>query len=165
MISFFLSILLLVTMLSCSSSKVSVSDYADAISVDIGVADDIHTSDDILSVINASRKLDLSGIKIEFFPPDSLHPSSRASPRSISVEKVTSKEFTEQSTLEMSSVDEQKTVNLSAQSATDFTLQSKNDIDLLHPDDGTILTLIIAVVLIFLFLFLKLILKLPRSPS
>lgn len=37
------------------------------------------------SKINLNQRLDISGLTIEFFPPDSAHPDARAAPKSITI--------------------------------------------------------------------------------
>lgn len=160
-----LSIVLLSAICSCHSSRQSVTDYADTSSIVVDEVLESHSTDEILSLLSASRELDLSGIKIEFFPPDSVHPDARAAPKSITIENAKVKETTEQTSHEQVTVDEQKTVNLSAQSSTDITQHSQNDTNILHPADWVILISILATLIILLSLFFKIILKPPRSPT
>ena len=109
---------------SCRSSKQSVSEYSDTTSVVVAETSEKLSHDDFVSLINASRELDLSGITVEFFPPDSIHPNPRAAPKSIRIESAKSKETKDVAEVAASTVDEQKTVNLSAQSSE--TRQQKN---------------------------------------
>lgn len=120
-----LSIVLLSALCSCRSSRQTVTQYADTTSLVVDEVHDSHMADDILSLLSASRELDLSGIKVEFFPPDSVHPDARAAPKSITIENAKAKETTEQTSHEQVTVDEQKTVNLSAQSSTDIAQDSQ----------------------------------------
>ena len=76
-------LLFLSALFSCRSSRQSVTDYADTTAVIIDEAVVTYSTDEILSLISSSCELDLSGITIEFFPPDSVHPDSRAAPKSI----------------------------------------------------------------------------------
>lgn len=71
LILFFLA-LLLSGIASCRSSKQSVTEYSDTTSVVVSEVAEKLSNDDILSLIKASRELELSGITVEFFPPDSL---------------------------------------------------------------------------------------------
>ena len=135
-----LSILLTILLMpaicsSCRSSRQSVAEYSDTSSVVATEATQKLSYDDILSLINASRELELSGITVEFFPPDSLRPDSRAAPKSVKIESAKSKESADVTTVAASSVDEQKTVNLSAQSSEALKQDVSNDMKILTPSD------------------------------
>lgn len=113
---------------------------------------------DILSLISASRELDLSGIKVEFYPPDSVHPDSRAAPKTLTIENAKAKESSEQATHETAAVSEQKTVNLSAHTSSALQQDSRRDNDLLRPADWVIFFSILCVILlltIFLIISIK----------
>lgn len=156
MIRFFLTILLMSAICSCRSSRQSATEYVDTSDVVVDIAGETLTNDEILSLITASRELDLSGIKVEFFPPDSAHPSSRAAPKSIEIESAKAKESSEQSTHEQMSVDEQKTVNLSAQSSKALQQDTHSDNDLLRPADWVVFFSILGAILILsLILIIK----------
>lgn len=150
---------------SCRSSIQSATEYTE--SSDLVVVSSVHklTNNEILSLITASRELDLSGIKVEFFPPDSVHPDARAAPKSLTIENAKAKETTEQSSHEQVTVDEQKTVNLSAQSSVDVAQQSKNNTDVLRPADWVTLISILTALIILLSFFFKMIIKKSRSPT
>lgn len=147
----FLIILLTSAICSCRSSKQSTVEYSDTTSV--SAAGSVYTlsKDEILSLISASRELNLSGIKVEFFPPDSVHPNSRAAPKSLTIENAKAKESTEQATHETAAVDEQKTVNLSAQSAASLQQDTQSDNDFLRPADWVIFVSVLAAILIVVF--------------
>lgn len=153
-----LSIFLLSALCSCRSSRQSVTEYADSTSV---VADEVKDSvamNDILSLISASRELDLSGIKVEFYPPDSVHPDSRAAPKTLTIENAKAKESSEQATHETAAVSEQKTVNLSAHTSSALQQDSRSNNDLLLPADWVIFFSILGVILlltIFLIISIK----------
>lgn len=139
---------------SCRSSRQSVTDYADTASVVIDEVKASHASDDILSLLSSSRELDLSGITIEFFPPDSAHPDSRAAPRTLSIENAKSKETTVNASHEQAAVDEQKTVNLQAQSSSDLKLDTRSNNDFLRPADWVIFFSMLASIIIFFVILL-----------
>lgn len=150
-----LTILLPLAICSCRSSKQSAMEYSDTTSVAASEVVSTLSKEDLLSIFSASRERELSGIKIEFFPPDSAHPDTRAAPRSLTIENAKTKESTEQATHETVDVDEQKTVNLSAQSSASLQQDSRNNNDILHPHDwvfflGFTCTLILSL-LIYLF--------------
>lgn len=150
-----LSIVLLSAICSCHSSRQSVTDYADTSSIVVDEVLESHSTDEILSLLSASRELDLSGIKIEFFPPDSVHPDARAAPKSITIENAKVKETTEQTSHEQVTVDEQKTVNLSAQSSTDIAKDTRTDKNILHPADWVVFFSILSAIIIFLIFLIK----------
>lgn len=149
-------LLFLSALFSCRSSRQSVTDYAHTTAVVISEIEATHSTDDLLSLISSSRELDLSGITVEFFPPDSVHPDSRAAPKSIKIENAKAKESTEQATHEQATVDEQKTVNLSAQSSTAVAENTRTDNDLLRPPDWVLFfSILSAIIIISLIYFIK----------
>lgn len=151
-----LSIILLSTLYSCRSSRQSVTDYSNTGALEINGVLDTHASVDILSLLSTLREVEMSGIKVEFFPPDSIHPDSRAAPKAITIENAKAKESTEQATHEQASVDEQKTENLSAQSATDIETDTRTDNDFLRPADWVIFfSILSAIIIITLILLIK----------
>lgn len=147
----FLTILLTCAICSCRSSKQSTVQYSDTTSVTAAGSVSTLLKGEILSLISASRELDLSGIKVEFFPPDSVHPDSRAAPKSLTIETAKAKESTEQATKETAAVDEQKTVNLSAQSAASLQQDTQSDNDFLRPSDWVIFVSVLGAILIVIF--------------
>lgn len=147
-------LLFLSALFSCRSSRQSVTDYADTTAVVIDEAVVTYSTDEILSLISSSCELDLSGITIEFFPPDSVHPDSRAAPKSIKIENAKAKETTQQATHEQASVDEQKTVNLSAQSTTYVAENTRTDNDILNPADWVVFFSILSAIIIISLIYL-----------
>lgn len=147
----FLTILLTCAICSCRSSKQSSVQYSDTTSVTAAGSVSTLLKGEILSLISASRELDLSGIKVEFFPPDSVHPDSRAAPKSLTIETAKAKESTEQATKETAAVDEQKTVNLSAQSVASLQQDTQSDNDFLRPSDWVIFVSVLGAILIVIF--------------
>lgn len=141
---------------SCRSSRQSVTDYADTTAVVVDEADASLSTDDILSLISSSCELDLSGITVEFFPPDSVHPDSRAAPKSIKIENAKAKESTEQTTHKQVSAAEQKTINLSTQTSTAVAENTRTDNDLLRPADWVVFfSILSAIIIISLIYFIK----------
>lgn len=147
----FLTILLTCAICSCRSSKQSTVQYSDTTSVSAAGSVSTLLKGEILSLISASRELDLSGIKVEFFPPDSVHPDSRAAPKSLTIETAKAKESTEQATKETAAVDEQKTVNLSTQSVASLQQDTQSDNDFLRPSDWVIFVSVLGAILIVIF--------------
>lgn len=150
LILFFLA-LLLSGIASCRSSKQSVTEYSDTTSVVVSEVAEKLSNDDILSLIKASRELELSGITVEFFPPYSLRPYSRAAPKSVKIGSAKAKESADVTSVAASSVDEQKTVNLSAQSSEDFNQAVSNDTKILNPADWIVyLAVFISIILLII---------------
>lgn len=145
------AILLTSAIWSCRSTRQSTSEYSDTAAVSAETAGSTLTKDEILSIISASRELDLSGIRVEFFPPDSVHPRSRAAPMSITIENAKASESTEQTSRSTSSVDEHETVNLSAQSAASLQQDTQRDNDFLRPADWVIFGSVLGAILIVIF--------------
>lgn len=149
-----LSILLTSAICSCRAFRQSAVEYSDTASISvIGIASTL-SKEDILSIFSASRELDLSGIKVEFYPPDSVHPNSRAAPKSFSIENVKAKESAEGTTHATAAVEEQETVNLSAQSSSAIQQDSRSNTDILHPPDWVLLCSILSAIIILFLIFL-----------
>lgn len=153
LILFFLA-LLLSGIASCRSSKQSVTEYSDTTSVVVSEVAEKLSNDDILSLIKASRELEVSGITVEFFPPDSLRPDSRAAPKSVKIESAKAKESADVTSVAASSVDEQKTVNLSAQSTTSVAENTRTDNDILNPADWVVFFSILSAIIIISLIYL-----------
>lgn len=156
----FLTIVLTSAICSCRSSKQSAVKYSDTTSVSVSESVSTLSTDEILSIFTASRELDLSGIKVEFFPPDSAHPDSRASPKSLTIEAASAKESTEQATKETAAVDDKKSENLSAQDSSSLQQDTQCDNDFLQRPNWVIFISIFAAILI---IFLSIILKIKRK--
>ena len=140
---------------SCRASSQSSLEYADTTSVSVTSTSATLSTVEILSLFYAYQTLDLSGIKVEFFPPDSVHPDARAAPKSITIENAKAKETTEQTSHEQVSADEQKTVNLSAQSSTDIAKGTRTDNNILRPADWVVFFSILSAIIIFLIFLIK----------
>lgn len=149
-----LSIVLLSALCSCRSSKQTVMDYADTASVVINEAHDSVVSKEVGSVISISRDLDLSGIKVEFFPPDSA--SSRAVPKSITIESAKAKASERQLSVEQTTVAELKAVALRAYTASELKQESTSDVKALSPPGYLLFfSILISIVLVSTFVYLK----------
>lgn len=84
-----ITILLTSAICSCRSSSQSSLQYADTTAVVATQSESALTTEEIISIITSSCELDIGGIKVEFYPPDSVHPPARAAPKTLSIEKVT----------------------------------------------------------------------------
>lgn len=139
---------------SCRSSKQTVMDYADTASVVINEAHDSVAREEVGSVISISRDLDLSGIKVEFFPPDSA--SARPVPKSITIESAKAKASERQLSVEQTTVAELKAVTLRADTASELKQESTSDVNALSPPGYLLFfSILISIVLISTFVYLK----------
>lgn len=84
-----ITILLTSAICSCRSSSQSSLQYADTTAVVATQSESALTSEEIISIITSSCELDIGGITVDFYPPDSVHPPARAAPKTLSIEKVT----------------------------------------------------------------------------
>lgn len=145
---------ILLAMSSCRTSRQSSVEYTDTSTV--SVIDKLSTlsKDEILSLISASREMALSGIKVEFFPPDSVHPNSRAAPKSLTIENVKAKESVDEATHATAAVEEQETVNLSAQYSSEMQQDTRSDTCLFIPPDWVLLFSILSAIIIISIMFI-----------
>lgn len=155
----FLSFFLMLGISSCRSSKQVEMEYSGTVDTEISEASASQSTDDILSLINSSSEFDISGITVDFFPPDPEHPDARAAPKSLTIENVKAKENTDATTHQMTSVQETDTVNVNLRQSSASTQYSRSDTDLLRPADWVIFFSIFAAVIILTILI---ILKLKR---
>lgn len=157
MMRILLTFLLALAIWSCRTSKQSASEVVKSSDVVVSASDKSLTNDDILSFVSTSRDLDLSGISVEFFPPDSALPYARPSPKSIRVEQAKSKEAADESTLQRSSADERQDVSVASASAKSSRLDSRSSNDFLRPADWVQLAAILgAVIVCSILLYFKL---------
>lgn len=117
LLNILLAILLTSAIWSCRSSTESVNDYKDTASIKVDNVSHSSASDDLLSLLVSSRRFDLSGIVIDFFPPDSSDKCARASPKQIRINSAFAADSLEQFLVSKSKNDSSETVNLIAQSS------------------------------------------------
>lgn len=117
LLNIFLTILLMSAIWSCRSSTESVIDYKDTVSIKVDKVSTASTSEDLLSLLVSSHRFDLSGIVIDFFPPDSTKGSARASPKQIRINSASASDSLEQFLASKSKNDSSETVNLVAESS------------------------------------------------
>lgn len=117
LLNIFLTILLMSAIWSCRSSTDTVTDYKDTTSIRVDKVSATSSSDDLLSLLVSSRRFELSGIVIDFFPPDSTKGSARASPKQIRINSASASDSLEQFLASTNKTDSSETVNLVAQSS------------------------------------------------
>lgn len=149
-----LIILLISTICSCRTSKHSAVGYSDTTSVSAAETVSALSTDEILSLVDASRELELSGVKVEFFPPDSARPDSRPAPKSLTIEAAKAKETTEQTSHQTTTVSERKAATLSAQSAASLRHDTDCDNDFMRPSDRVFIVLAVVAMLTALSLII-----------
>lgn len=135
---------------SCRTQKQSTVEYADTVSVTATSDNTATTTDNILSIFTQSGELELSDVTLEFFPPDSLHPYPRPSPKSIVIGKAKSITSTDLLTTHTSAVDERKAETFTGQSSSTLHQASKSKSDVLRPSDFTIFFSVVGAILVLL---------------
>ena len=91
-------------MASCRSHKAVQYEMAEVVCIDGQINTSIDSAARVLDFLRAASELELSGIAVEFFEPDSLHPEIRAVPKSVRIDKANVKEYSEAVTLSSSDV-------------------------------------------------------------
>lgn len=135
---------------SCRTQKQSTVEYADTVSVTATSDNTATTTDNILSIFTQSGELELSDVTLEFFPPDSLHPYPRPSPKSIVIGKAKSITSTDLLTTHTSAVDERKAETFTGQSSSSLHQASQTKSDVLRPSDVTIFFSVVGAILVLL---------------
>lgn len=136
---------------SCRASRQSSVGSLASDSVMVEAVDDRLSADDFFSVISASRELRLSGIRVEFYPPDSLHPAPRAAPKAIYIESAHASDSIKQAVQEQSTAKEHSTVNLKAASDTKVESHATVNADILRPAHWLVHLSIVCAVFIIIF--------------
>jgi len=132
---------------SADSTNVVIARYTSAIS-----------TDEILSIINSSRELDISGITVEFYPPvidgvawlgqDSAHPDIRAAPKSLSIDNAKAREQAQAATHQTAATAGEDTVNVQLRQSAAQMRTSDSATDTLRPADWVTLISILTAVII-----------------
>lgn len=135
---------------SCRTQNQSTVEYADTVSVTATSDNTTTTTDNILSIFTQSGELELSDVTLEFFPPDSLHPYPRPSPKSIAIGKAKSITSTDLLTTHTSAVDERKAETLTGQTSSALHQASQTKSDVLRPSDFTIFFSVVGAILVLL---------------
>ncbi len=118
-------------MASCRSHKAVQYEMAEVVCIDGQINTSIDSAARVLDFLRAASELELSGIAVEFFEPDSLHPEIRAVPKSVRIDKANVKEYSEAVTLSSSEVVANETVNLRTNSSTEVKHELRSDVNTL----------------------------------
>lgn len=152
---FIFSLLLASAICSCRSSKQMVAESTDSTSVEVAESRMSNSTDEILSLLNSSTEFDVSGITIEFYPPDSAHPDVRAAPKTLSIDNAKARNETNASKHEVSTAAEKDTVNVSISQSTASAQATKSDNKILSPLDWVVVSTIpIAIILLIIAIFI-----------
>lgn len=130
-----LSLLLLSVLCSCRSAKQTVISSSDTTSVRVTELKETNMADEVRSLFASSRVMDLSGIKIEFFAPDSANNIPRASPKALSIESAKSKDTAEQITSSTSVATQKDSTRVDVNSAKVSNNTSCADSNVMKPPD------------------------------
>lgn len=130
-----LSLLLLSVLCSCRSSKQQISTSTDTVSVKISELKQNRMADELLTLFTSSRIMDLSGIKVEFFAPDSLNKNVRPAPKSLTIEKAKSKEAAENKSHSISESSITDSIKKTAQSSKATNNNFSTDTSVFRPPD------------------------------
>ena len=154
MIRILLTIILACAIYSCSAYRRAESESRSTEDSTLDITAEHLTNDDIISLITNTRELDLSGIRIEFYPPDSAKPDARASPRSVAIARARKKNSSLQAEEIHSSSCGKKTVNQTAHSSADSTQRSRSEGSLAAPSGSLILLSISGTILILIMILI-----------
>ncbi|MDE6317202.1 MAG: hypothetical protein K2L73_02245 [Muribaculaceae bacterium] len=150
----FLSLLLL--LLSCRSHKELLVESVDDVRVERLIQNDRDSVSLIFDLLRSSSDILLSGLTIDFFPPDSLHPDIRAVPKSIHIDSARVNELSERATAAAANVSDKGTENLKSDSSSSKKENQRSDVRAFSPSGWTIFLLTVAAILIAgVFVYLK----------
>lgn len=140
---------------SCRSSRQTFTQSADSTAVNVNEVKASISAEDVLSLLNSSTNIDLSGITVEFFPPDSAHPDVRAAPKSLKIDNAKAKNETNASKHEVSTAAEKDTVNVSIAQSSASAQSTQSDTKILSPLDWMVLSTIpIAIILLIIAIYI-----------
>lgn len=150
-------ILLMSAICSCRSAKQTVTQSAETAVVESNEVKASVSSEEILSLINSSSDIDLEGITVEFFPPDSAHPHARAAPKAVRIESAKAKTETNAAKHEVAAVNESDSINLHMEQDSSLEQTQRSNNDFLRPSDWVIFFSILdAIVILIAILIIKL---------
>lgn len=150
----FLSILLLFA--SCRSHKEVQREVVDISHIEGQVHASRDSAATVLDLLRSASDINLSGITVNFFPPDSLLPDIRAVPKSIHIDKANVKETSDAATLKSTEVNDDESVNLRVDTSTESKQESTSDVNALSPPGYVLVfSILISIVLVSTFVYFK----------
>lgn len=132
---------------SCSSSRSSAKHTHDTASVAYDELQIQKMDRDFSAIISSGLSVELSGVSIEFFAPDSNTPPSRASPHVVSIENIKLSESEDSQVKEITSSEDKETVNLLNQSSSDSSEDKISDVNALHPSRRFLILILFILIL------------------
>lgn len=156
----FFSLLLMSAMCGCRSARQSVSESVDSAKVEIKEVKSALSAEEILSLNDSSRELDLSGITVEFYPADSNIPDARPLPRLLTIENAKTKEQSKATAHQVAVSKEADTVYVALSRSSAMADSSRADYDMLRASDWVVFFSILAAIVI---LSIVLLFKLKRQ--
>lgn len=116
-----LSIFVVSGIWSCQSTRHSTVQTTDTSTVTISKAKASMTTEDVLTWLTSSTDIDLSGITVEFYAPDTTTPGARASPKSLTIADAKVSRGTQAGTYKHRTEAEEDTVNVESEAYTKST--------------------------------------------
>ncbi len=148
LVIFLLTLFLTIAISSCRASRDSTHDSTTASAVNIDRAGQVTVNDDLLTLLKTTCEMDISGLRLEFYPPDSTTPGARASPKALTIDNLKAAENTSAMEHEVMAVDDKETVNLSTRNDTSCSDTTLSEVNAFHPPDWAIIAGVILLILI-----------------
>lgn len=149
-------ILLMSAICSCRSAKQTVTQSVASAVVESNEVKASVSSEEIRSWFNSSSDIDLEGITVEFFPPDSAHYHTRAAPKAISIESAKAKSKTNAVKHEVAAVNESDSINLRMEQDSSLEHTQRSNNDFIRPSDWVIIfSIFAAIILLITILIIK----------
>lgn len=141
---------------SCRSTRQTVTQTADSTAVAVSEVKASISAEDVLSSLTSSTDIDLAGITVEFYPPDTAHPDVRASPKSLKIESAKAKNETAAARQEARTAVDTASINATLQQASAQSKTTHTDANILHPSDWVIIFGLLGVIaILFIILIIK----------
>jgi len=150
-----ITILLMSAASSCRTTKQRATSTADSTAVEVTAAKESVSVDDMLSVINASTDIELSGITVEFFQPDTVRPGIRANPRRLKIARAKACNDTKAARHEVAVVNDKDSVNVNFNRTTATAKNTWKEYDMQKLSDWVIPMAILAAIAIAIALLVK----------
>lgn len=132
-----------------------VTESTDSTYVEVAESRVSNSTDEILSLLNSSTEFNISGITIDFFPPDSAHPDARAAPKSLKIDNAKAKNETNASKHEVSTSAEKDTVNVLISKSTASAQATKSDTKILSLLDWVAWSIVpMAIILLIISIYI-----------
>lgn len=124
-----LLLLVLSVLASCRSAKQTTVQSADTTSVTIQQSTESVTAENVLTALATTTEIELAGVTVEYFPPDSGEQGPRASPRVVSIQSVRAINHTQSTAHEQRMTAEKDTLAIEAWQTTDTATTTRTETD------------------------------------